>query len=335
MQQAGMELTVHYREMEVMGFLTVAARLPKIYRFLERCKKDLRDFKPDVVVLIDYGGFNMLVARFAHAQGLRVFYYIPPKIWAWYTGRARSLKKWVERLFLILPFEKTFYERYGLPGDYVGNPVLDAIKQHRPQPLPAVESSFIGKPVIALLPGSRRGELKHMVPVLVSVVQQRPGWQFVVASVTTLDEACYQPLRGYKNVVFVADRAYDVLTHARAAIVTSGTATLETALLRVPQVVVYKTGAIEYHIARMVIQVPYVSLVNLVAGEPVVKEMIQHHCSANEMVDEITRLIDDATYRQAQLSAYDRIYRMLDVGSASENAASLMVKYLARKQNIV
>lgn len=331
MQRGGMQLFVHYRELEMMGFLSLAVHLPRVFRFMARCKKDLLAWQPDVVILIDYGGFNMQIARFAHRKGLRVFYYIPPKIWAWYQGRARNLKSWVERLFVILPFEKTFYQRYGLESDYVGNPVLDAIKAYQAAVTPAPQAREIARPLVALLPGSRRGELKRIVPLMADVARHAPDWKFIVAAVNSLDEECYRPLRDLPNVSFVWDRTYDLLRTAQAAIVTSGTATLETALLHVPQVVVYKTGALEYQIARSLVQVPFISLVNLIANEQVVKELIQADCTVEQIIAETQRLLNDQTRRAEITSAYQRISAQLDVGSASENTARLMVSYLAKK----
>lgn len=331
MQREGMHLFVHYRELEMMGFLSVAAHLPRIFRFLRRCKHDLLKFQPDVVILIDYGGFNMQIARFAHQKGLRVFYYIPPKIWAWYQGRARNLKAWVERLFIILPFEKNFYARYGLVSDYVGNPVLDAIKAYQKgiDPVPVVRQS--ARPRVALLPGSRRGELKRIVPIMAEVARLAPNWDFTVAAVRSLEEECYLPLRDLNNVSFMWEQTYDLLREANAAIVTSGTATLETALLKVPQVVVYKTGVVEYRIARTLVKVPFISLVNLIADEEVVVELIQAECTADRIMAETERLIHDPVRQEEIRKSYDHIYRMLDVGSASENAARLMVQYLRGK----
>jgi lipid-A-disaccharide synthase len=332
MQAAGMHVTVHYRDMEMMGFLSLTFHLPRIFRYIDQCQRDLQQFQPDVIVLIDYGGFNMRIAKFAHQQGFRVFYYIPPKIWAWYQGRARKLHAWVERLFLILPFETSFYARYGLKGDYVGNPVLDAIKTHvwssdflERNPLPQ------HRPIVALLPGSRRGELKRIVPVMAELARLKPHWHFVVAAVRSLPDSCYQSLMGIGNVSFVWEDTYNLLRHAQAAVVTSGTATLETALLNVPQVVVYKTGTLEYKIARSLVQVPFISLVNLIADQQVVRELIQTDCTPEEIAAEVDRLLNDPPYRSQVLHAYQRIYTLLDVGSASENTARLMVKYLAEQ----
>lgn len=332
MQSAGMTLALHYREMEMMGFLSVTLHLPRIFRFIDQCQQDILAFQPDAVVLIDYGGFNMRIAKFAHRNGLRVFYYIPPKIWAWYQSRARKLKAWVERLFLILPFEKAFYARYGLQADYVGNPVLDAIKAHQDDaefsqrnPLPN------HRPVVALLPGSRRVELKRIVPIMAEVAQRNPGWHFVVAAVKTLPRESYHALEEIPNVSFVWESTYDLLRHAQAAVVTSGTATLETALLYVPQVVVYRTGPLEFRIARSLVQVPFISLVNLIGDAEVVRELIQDQCTPEQISTELERLLHNEAHRTEVLAAYRRIYDLLDVGSASENTARLIVKYLSEK----
>lgn len=330
MQQAGMEVVVHYRELAFMGFAEVLANLKTISDKLRQCKTDILSYNPDVVVLIDYAGFNLRIAHFAKAKGFKIFWYISPKVWAWNQSRAKRLKATIDRMFVILPFEKDFYKTFNWHVAYVGNPVLDAIKAHK------VDTGFLNKVgltagnTIALLPGSRKQEVSRIVPVMAAVAAQLPGFQFVVARVDNLDSALYAPLEKLPHVKLITGSTYDLLAHAAAAIVTSGTATLETCLFKVPQVVVYKASVISYQVARMLIRVPFISLVNLVAGRQVVKELIQQHANREEILDELKQLVNNPDYRKTVLSGYEQVMAKLDTGSASENTARLMLDYLSK-----
>jgi lipid-A-disaccharide synthase len=330
MQQAGMEVVVHYRELAFMGFAEVLANLKTISKKLGQCKTDILSHNPDVVVLIDYAGFNLRIAQFAKSKGFKVFWYISPKVWAWNQSRAKQLKAVVDRMFVILPFEKDFFKKFNWHVDYVGNPVLDAVKAHR------ADSQFLQKHnlspgnIIALLPGSRKQEVSRVIPVMAAVASELPGYQFVVARVDNLGTELYSPLEQLRNVKLITGSTYDLLAHASSAIVTSGTATLETCLFKVPQVVVYKSSAISYQVARMLIRVPFISLVNLVAGKEVVKELIQHHANPREILTELKQLLYDASYRQQMVEGYNLVFEKLNTGSASENAARLMLDYLAK-----
>lgn len=329
MKLAGMELAVHYDQLAFMGFVTLLANYGTIRRMLRFCKEDILSFKPDVVILIDYGGFNRRIAKFTKPRGIRTFYYIPPKVWAWYQSRAKELKQTIDRLFVILPFEKAFYKTYDMEVDYVGNPVLDAVKAFTPdRDFRTIHGFEPGKPVVALLPGSRKMELRRMIPVMTQLVEKFSQVQFAIAAVSSLDEQLYEPLRSHPHVKWVADDTYNLLSISSAAVVTSGTATLETALFRVPQVCVYKAGWLEMRIGKAVVKVKHISLVNLIAGNDVIRELIQEQASVEAMTAEVKRLLDDAGYRKKMLTAYENLYRVLDTGSASENAARLMIGYL-------
>lgn len=329
MREAGMELSVHYSKMAFMGFAAVVANLRTISKLLTFCKQDIVSFNPDVIILIDYAGFNMRIARFAKSKGLKVYYYISPKVWAWNTGRALKLKATVDRMFCILPFEKDFFKKFDWIVDYVGNPVLDAIKAFQPNRNFLVENNLAsGKKIIALLPGSRVIELKRMIPVMAEVVRKNTEYQFVVAAVKELPQQLYEPLRNLNSVAFVYDATYDLLAHAQAAIVTSGTATLETGLFKVPQVVIYRATPLEYYILRLLVKVKFISLVNLIAGKGVVLELLQHDMTVQNLDAELKRIAIDGPHRSQMLQGYEEIYNTLDTGSASENAGKLMVKYL-------
>jgi lipid-A-disaccharide synthase len=329
MKAAGAEIVVHFEEMAFMGFVRLITNYSTIRKMLKFCREDIVQFKPDAVILIDYGGFNRRIAAFTKPKSIKTFYYIPPKIWAWYQSRAKEIKANVDRLFVILPFEKEFYKRYDWDVDYVGNPVLDAVKAFVPDPdFQSKNSIPANKPLIALLPGSRRMELQKIVPLMSELVQQHPEYQFAVAALPDLEPALYEPLRGKPNVSFIQDDTYNLLHNARAAVVTSGTATLETALFRVPQVCVYKAGWLEYRIAKMLVKVEWVSLVNLIGNKEVIRELIQDDATIQSVSAELMSLVAESGRRNEMLNEYDRIYKILDTGSASDNAGRLMVSYL-------
>lgn len=329
MQNAGVSLNTHYRELAFMGFIEVIKNINTVSRYIRKTKNEILKFKPDVVILIDYGGFNMRIASFCKKDNIKVYYYITPKVWAWYQRRALKLKKNVTKMFVILPFEKDFFKQFDAEVDYVGNPVMDAVKKHIPDP------SFLSnyklepsKPLVALLPGSRKQELQRMIPVMAETVKAFPDVNFGVAVVNNLDGSLYEPFRYFSNVSLIPEDTYNLLLNSRAAIVTSGTATLETALFRVPQVVIYKASASTYRLVKLIITVKFISLVNLIAGREVIKELIQHQANVDEIGKELKQLLAEGDYRQKMLENYDQIIKTLDIGSASDNAARLMVQYL-------
>lgn len=328
MQEAGMNLAVHYSDMAFMGFVEVLKNIGTLAGYIKKCKADILEFRPDVVILIDYAGFNRRIASFARKNGLRVFYYITPKVWAWNQKRALQLKANVDRMFVILPFEKDFFKKFDWEVDYVGNPVLDAVKAHIPDTQFIKKHQLPSESLVALLPGSRRQEVQAMVPILAEVAMRFPELHFAVAAINNFNVDFYKSLSVLPNVTLVYEDTYNLLLHARAAIVTSGTATLETALFKVPQTVVYKTSAFTYSIARLLIRVPFISLVNLIADKAVIKELIQDKANARDIGNELGALVSDETYRSAILKDYDAVYKALDTGSASENTGRLMVEYL-------
>lgn len=329
MKDAGADVAVHYSEMAFMGITELLGNLRRISRYIRQCKDDIEQFRPDVVILIDYGGFNRRIARYGRSRNLKVFYYIPPKVWAWYQRRVWELKANVDRMFVILPFEKDFYRKFDWEVDYVGNPVLDAVRAHVPdEQFREREGLGQDKPLVAMLPGSRKQELQRIIPLMVEVVRRHPGYQYAVAAVDNLDPSLYGDLRTMANVKFVYNKTYDLLRHSVAALVTSGTATLETALFRVPQVVVYKASSLSYFFGRLVVKVRYISLVNLIVGREVVRELIQGDASPDKTAAELQQLMQ-GDRRERVLEGYEELTRLLDAGgSASENAARLMVRYL-------
>ncbi len=332
MEAAGAVLVRHYREMAFMGFLEVVQNLGTIRRILHECQSDLLAHRPDVLILIDYAGFNLRMARFAKKHGIRVFYYISPKVWAWNQSRALKIKTNVDKLFTILPFETEFFAKYGYDVEYVGNPLLDALADFHPKAGFREEIGLDTRPVMALLPGSRRQEITSILPTMLSATRHFPDYQFVVGTVSNLSDSLYDSmLVDYPNVLRVSDAAYDLLHISMAALVTSGTATLETALLTVPQVVCYKTTGITYAIAKHLIAVSFISLVNLIANREIVIELIQNDLTPDRVTTELRAILPGGTRRNEQLAGYTDVQRKMGGPGASERAGRLMVEEL-RKQ---
>lgn len=318
--------------MAFMGFAEVFRSLRKILGFLKACKADIQRYQPDVVILVDYAGFNMRIAKFAKRQGLKVFYYISPKIWAWNQGRVHTIKKLVDRMFVIMPFEEEFYARFNYKVDYVGNPVHDSVIDHVPTPdFRQRNRLYNNKPIIAVLPGSRRQEIENMLHVMLSVLPSFRDYQFVVAGVSNFAREYYEQYNKDPNIKIVYDQTYDLLSHAKAALVTSGTATLETALFNVPQVVCYKTSPVSYVIGKLVIKVPYISLVNLIADKPVVTELIQDDFTPRKIVAELKQVLFDKYFLKQQLDGYALVRQKIGGFRTAERAAELMVQYLQER----
>ena len=328
MQEAGMELLVHYNEMAFMGFLEVVKNLPSIFGFLKQCKQEILEFQPDALILIDYAGFNLRIARWAKQQGIKVFYYISPKVWAWNQKRALKIKASVDHMFVIMPFEKAFYSRYDYKVDFVGNPLLDAIRTFAPDREFLQKNNLEEKPVIAVLPGSRKQEIENMLGYMLELIPAFPDFQFVVAGIENMPREFYSTALEYPGAKVVFDQTYNLLTHAKAALVTSGTATLETALFEVPQVVCYKTSWISYQIASRLIMVDYISLVNLIADKEVVKELIQENLTAENLRKELGNIIPGGSKRQLQLQEYEKLKAQMGEERASDITAGLILKYL-------
>ena len=333
MEEAGAELVVHYNDMAFMGFIEILFYFRKILKNLKHCRRDILTYNPDVVILIDFAGFNLKIASFLKKKNIKSYFYISPKVWAWYTGRAKKIKRNVDRMFVILPFEKAFYAKYGFEVDYVGNPVIDAVNQHKP------DSSFLEDPrifnkqkYVALLPGSRKQELKSILPNLVKMASDFSETQFILGGIKSISQGLYSDVENVPNITIVYDRTYDVLAFSHAAVVTSGTATLETALWDIPQVVIYRSNSpVTVLIVKMVIKVKFISLVNLIAGREVVRELIQEKLTREHLNDEMLKLLDDTTYRDRIYNDYAEIRNILGNEPVSDKAADLMIKYLKNK----
>ncbi|GAA4507654.1 lipid-A-disaccharide synthase [Hymenobacter ginsengisoli] len=332
MEAEGGHLVRHYRELAVMGFWETATSLLKFRGFLKQCQADILAYRPDVLILVDYGGFNLRMAAWAKAHGIRVFYYISPKIWAWNQSRVEKIKALVDKMFVILPFESEFYQRFEYKVDYIGNPTADEVAAFQQDPnFMAQHGLDPERKIIAVLPGSRKQEIEEMLHEMLAVLPAFQDYQFVVAAVSNLDRAYYAHFER-NGIKLVFDQAYDLLSRASAALVTSGTATLETALFGVPQVVCYRTSGLTYMIGKAVIKVPYISLVNLIVGRTVVEEFIQGDFTARNLLDELKRLLTDEAYIAKQKAGYAELREKLGQHNAARQAAALMINYLGEKQ---
>ncbi|QHS54310.1 lipid-A-disaccharide synthase [Mucilaginibacter sp. 14171R-50] len=333
MQAQGGTLVKHYADMAFMGFVEVILNLNTILKNLKKCKRDIASFHPDVLILIDFPGFNLKIAEFAKANGLLVCYYISPKVWAWNQKRVLKIKKIVDHLFCILPFEVDFYKSWGMDIDYVGNPLLDAVDAFKADANFLTNNNLTGKKVIALLPGSRKQEISRLLPEMLGVTDDFPDHQFVIAGAPSFDLEYYKQYLNDKDIPVIFNATYDVLAIARAAVVASGTATLETALFNVPQVVVYKGNALTIAIGRLLIKIKFISLVNLIMNTAVVKELIQQDCTKEEITRELDKLLNDQNYRKKILDGYNTLHEKMGSPGASEKAAKLIVKYASKQQS--
>lgn len=334
MAAAGANVVKHYRDLAFMGFWEVVKNIGAIRANLQFCKEDIITYRPDILILVDYSGFNLRIAEWASKTGLRVFYYISPQIWASRPKRVFKVKAFVNRMFVVLPFEKDFYKKYGVMVDYVGHPLLDVIKAYHFDKQ-FLEKYCIQKPIIALLPGSRKQEIKALLPPMLSLIKLFPSYQFVIAAAPSIPLSFYEGLirkskPNDEKLMVIANHTYDLLKNAAAAIVTSGTATLETALLGVPQVVCYKSNWFTYQIAKRIITVRYISLVNLIGNQPIVEELIQNDVSTKNLQIALTKILEPL---EAQLirKEYEKIKVLLGNEGASERAAQLMLSYCKNK----
>ena len=334
MRDAGVSIVRHYKDTAIMGFVNVLRKLGTLKANIRYCREDIRKWNPDVVILVDYAGFNLRIARFAKRIGLRVFYYISPKLWAWNTGRVKQIKRYVDRMYTIFPFETEFYRHYDYPVYYGGNPLVDAIASR-----PCQEETFADfihanglpdRPIIALLAGSRKQELKYVLPMMLRMVPYFPEYQFVIAGAPSMAAEDYAPYVKDVPVHIVYGETYRLVSQAKAALVTSGTATLETALLRTPQVVCYNGEAprLSYFLFKTVVKVKYISLVNLIYGGEAVKELMMQYLTEDNLRRELSRILTDASAREKMLNAYDEIIRRLGAPGASARFAEMMVEAL-------
>jgi len=326
MELAGAVLVKHYRDLAFMGFTEVIKNLPTIFKNIAFCKKDILAYKPDVLILIDYPGFNLRIAKWAKQQKIKVVYYISPQIWAWKENRVHAIKRDVDKMLVILPFEKDFYKKFDVEVTYVGHPLAEVINNFTTD-----NPGLRKEKIVAVLPGSRKQEISIKLPIMLQVAENFSDYNFVVAKAPGVEDAFYeQYLQPYKNVSSVTDQTYNLLAKSAAAMVTSGTATLETALFKVPQIICYKGGKISYEIAKRLIKIKYIGLVNLIMNKEVVKELIQDELNVKNLVAELKLLLEDDDRINKIKKDYDKLFNLLQgSGNASANAAHEIHKFLA------
>jgi lipid-A-disaccharide synthase len=334
MEDAGAKLLVHYRNTAFMGFLTVLKNLGTIKKNLALCKKQILEVNPDVIIFIDYPGFNLRIAEFAKKEGFMTFYYISPKFWAWNEGRVKKVRKFVDRMFIIFPFEEPFYKKHEISVRYYGNPLVDETEK-RISSFPSKEEIFrsvgIGKqPVIALLAGSRKHEIEYILPVMLRMTSHFPDYRFVLAGVKNIPDEFYKKILGDSPVILVKEMTYEILHIAQAGLVTSGTATLEAALLGLPQVVCYKGDFISALIGWAVIKVKYISLVNLIMESEVIRELVQYDLTEKRLISELKAILPGGERRDKIISGYEQLRERLGPAGASVRIAGEMVEELRK-----
>lgn len=334
MREAGADIVRHYKDTAIMGFVNVVRKLGTIRDNIRLCCSDIREWHPDVVILVDYAGFNLRIARFAKSIRLKVFYYISPKLWAWNTGRVKKIKKYVDRMFTIFPFETEFYRQYGYSVQYGGNPLVDAICER-----PFQQETFQDfirsfglpdKPIVALLAGSRKQELKYVLPTMLKMVSHFPDYQFIIAGAPSMTDADYAPYLHGTDLRIIYGATYRLVSQSAAALVTSGTATLETALLRTPQVVCYNMEfpRLSHWMFKTFVKVKYISLVNLIFGSELVKELMLEQLTEENLMHELSRLLCSERYREKMLRGYDEVILRMGESGASRRFARMMVEVL-------
>ncbi len=330
MEKEGATLVKHYRDLAFMGFKDVIANLNTIRKNLDFCKEDILNYNPDVVILVDYPGFNLRIAEFAKLNNIRTVYYISPQVWAWKKSRIKKIKRDVDQMLVILPFEEAFYKDLDYEVNFVGHPLLDVINQRElsnKQNL-TEQNGLDHRQIIAVLPGSRKQEISRMLKIMLSVVPLFKDYQFVVAGAPGITEEYYFSILGKSDVKVIHAQTYNLLDHAKAAIVSSGTATLETALFNVPEVVCYKGDAISVFIARQLIKIKYISLVNLIMDKEAVKELIQNDFNTENLRVELQKLLNNFEYRNAMITNFQELKKTLGNEGASKKAAHLIVSNL-------
>ena len=321
----------HIKDLAFMGFLEVVLNLRTILRNISFCKNDILAYQPDALILVDYPGFNLRIAKWAKKHDIKVYYYISPQIWAWKQNRVYKIKELVDKMYVILPFEKDFYKRFDFDVEYVGHPLLDEIAKFdfSDSRLSFLDRNQLdNRAIIAVLPGSRKQEVSVKLPIMLAAVKGYVNHQIIVAGAPTLSKEFYASIDDSVSVIF--NETYEIMANARAAIVTSGTATLEAALFKVPEVICYKGSNISYSIAKRLIKVKYISLVNLILDQEVVKELIQHECTSENIQLELDKIINDENYRQMLIDKYNELEEMLGGGGASKKVAQSLFKTLSK-----
>lgn len=331
MKNEGLQLVKHYHDLAFMGFTEVLLHLRTIFKNMALCQNEILKFQPDVVILVDYPGFNLRMAKWLKQQKIKTFYYISPQIWAWNQKRGKKIKRLIDRMFCILPFEKEFYKKFDYEVDYVGHPLLDSLKndlQKFDLERFKQKHQLNSRPIVALLPGSRKQEIQKVLPVMVSVCNHFPEYQFAIGCVSQFEPDFYKKWIQNDDIKLIYKDSRNLLRASQAALVTSGTASLETALLKIPEVICYKGSLLNYLIAKRLIRVNYIGLANLIMNKPMIKELIQNELTTKNLQNELQLLLNDVAHRKQLLTDYEQLIKVLGNGNASEKAAELMMAAL-------
>lgn len=335
MSKQGVNVVKHIKDLAFMGLVDVIKNIFTILKNFKLCKSDIINYNPDVLILVDYPGFNLRIAKFATKNGIKVFYYISPTVWAWHKSRITQIKKYVSRLFVILPFEKDFYKKHNYDVDYAGNPLLDEYQNFKDsigdKNTFRADNNLSEKPIIAILPGSRKTEVKIMLPEMIKLTMLYSEYQFVIAGVNSLGKDFYSNFVNENEIKLIFNQTYKLLMNSYAAIVTSGTATLETAIFNIPQVVCYKTSPITFYVAKMFVDVKYIALINLILDKLAVIELIQNDFTFNKLNAEFLKITKDENFRAELFKNYNLLSEKLGGSGASKRTAELMYKYLTSK----
>ncbi|HDZ41800.1 MAG TPA: lipid-A-disaccharide synthase [Bacteroidetes bacterium] len=338
MEKSGGRLLVHYRELAVMGIWEVLIRLGKIFKNLRICKQQVLDFNPDLVILIDYPGFNLRIAKYLKNYAINVYYYISPKVWAWKKSRIKKIKRYINRMYVIFPFEPEFFEKYAYRVHYFGNPLVETVEKgikaaaKRPQFL--ARYGLADKPVISLLAGSREQEIRKILPVMAGMEKYYPDYQLLVAGISTVDPGVYERILVESSIKVIYDDTYSLLVNSDAALVTSGTATLETAIAGIPQVVCYRTSGLSYAVARMLVKIRFISLVNIIMDKEIVKELIQNDLNERRLASELNIILPGGRKREQMIANYSVLKKKLSGRGASERIAKDMYHSLKLVDNV-
>ena len=335
MQKQGAKIVKHYRDLAFMGFAEVVKNLSTIKKNMKFCVADVKKYNPDVLILVDYPGFNLRIAKKLYGSGIKIFYYISPTIWAWHKSRIKTIRKYIDKMFVILPFEKEFYKQLGYNVDYVGSPVKDAVCKYIDSKKDYTLQNFISdnnlseNKKIAILPGSRKQEIEKILPVMLNTIKNFNNLEFIIAAAPSFNKDYFlQNFNIPDNVKILHDKTYDILRFADSALVASGTATLETALFDTPQVVCYKTSGLTYFIAKNLVNIKYISLVNLIMDKSVIKELIQNNLTTETLSTELNNLINNNNYRNNIFADYNELNKKIGEKGSSKRLAELIIKYL-------
>lgn len=334
MIQQEVDITKHINQLAFMGFIRVLMNIRTVLNNLDICKKDILEFKPDAIILVDYPGFNLRIAKFAHKRGIKVIYYISPQIWAWKQNRVHTIKKVVDKMFVILPFEKDFYNQFNYNVEYVGNPVLDAIANYKFETKEnfILHNNLYDKPIIAVLPGSRKQVITELLPVMIEAATQFPDYQIVISGVDIVDRSIYNNEVENGNMFVIYNQTYDILKHADVAIVNSGTASLEAGIIGTPSMLCYKADRISFYVIKKILKIKYVGLVNIICNANIVKELLQNKFTANNITKELNKLLFDKEYRNQQQNGFEHLRLIIGDKGASRKCAISINNFLNKTQ---